>query len=77
VVGLADAQGKTLKALASPQGAPITSVYDLIEHWDSCASHLVPVPRAPEEQIDEVEVQAPLTGRDVLAVGKNYREHAR
>jgi 2-keto-4-pentenoate hydratase/2-oxohepta-3-ene-1,7-dioic acid hydratase in catechol pathway len=52
-------------------------LYDLIESWDSRACHLVTIPGVPEEHIDDVEVQAPLTGRDVLAVGKNFKEHAK
>jgi 2-keto-4-pentenoate hydratase/2-oxohepta-3-ene-1,7-dioic acid hydratase in catechol pathway len=76
-VGLADATGFNLRALASPSGAPIASLYDLIEKWDAISTNLLPVGGVPEEHIDSVEVLAPLTGRDVLAVGKNYKDHAK
>ncbi len=76
-MGIADASGTRLQALSFPSGQPVVSVYDLVEEWDKVASDLRPVPGVPLESIQDVQIQAPLTGRDVLAVGKNYKDHAR
>lgn len=46
----------------------------LIEEWDAAHRHLLH--GAPMESLDIVEILAPLRGRDVICVGKNYREHA-
>jgi hypothetical protein len=77
VVGIADGAGKSLCAIAGPSGAPITSLYDLIESWDTISTQLLPVGGVSEEDIDSVQVLPPLPGRDVLAVGKNYKDHAK
>ena len=34
-------------------------------------------PAGPAEEIRSVQILAPLTGRDVLAIGKNYKAHAK
>jgi 2-keto-4-pentenoate hydratase/2-oxohepta-3-ene-1,7-dioic acid hydratase in catechol pathway len=46
----------------------------LIEDWETVGERLLPA--RPEEEVASVEVLAPLRGRDVLCVGKNYKEHA-
>ncbi|WVO20237.1 uncharacterized protein IAS62_001530 [Cryptococcus decagattii] len=45
-----------------------------VEEWDATNRHLLH--GAPMESLDIVEILAPLRGRDVICVGKNYREHA-
>jgi 2-keto-4-pentenoate hydratase/2-oxohepta-3-ene-1,7-dioic acid hydratase in catechol pathway len=53
-------------------GAPIDNLYQVIEAGETnIVSAGVPYP------IADVKVLPPLTGRDVLCVGKNYAEHAK
>lgn len=58
-----------------PTGRPVIQLRELIEDWDAVSSSLLP--GAPEEQVSEVTILAPLPGRDVLCVGKNYVAHAK
>lgn len=54
---------------------PIATLYDIIENWPNIQNQWI---RAPyTEDYASVELLAPLTGRDILAVGKNYAEHAK
>jgi 2-keto-4-pentenoate hydratase/2-oxohepta-3-ene-1,7-dioic acid hydratase in catechol pathway len=53
----------------------ITNLYDLIEHWDTVKERIRE--GEPRESISDVEIRAPLVGRDILAVAKNYRDHVK
>ncbi|KAK0324000.1 hypothetical protein LTR82_005121 [Friedmanniomyces endolithicus] len=67
-------QGKnTITPLAFESGTPIENLYQVIEVGED---HVI----AGGESFpltDSLNVLAPLSGRDVLAVGKNYSEHAK
>ena len=70
-VGLC-ADGKTV----APVFPPFSSLFDLIEQWSSVEKRLT-VTEQLREDISAVQQLAPLRGRDLLAVGKNYAEHAK
>ncbi|KAM0789789.1 hypothetical protein ACM66B_006641 [Microbotryomycetes sp. NB124-2] len=74
-VGIVNATATHVTPLNFPNGRPVTDLHELIRNWDAVSSNLLP--GTPVEPIGSVEVLAPLTGRDVLCVGKNYKEHAR
>lgn len=74
-VGLVDETGTAVTPLTSRTGVPILELYDLIEDWDSFSKALVR--GAPTELIESIQIMAPLRGRDILAVGKNYKAHAK
>lgn len=73
-IGLVDANEHTVTPLLFPNGRPVTSLHRLIEAWDEVSDRLAP--GYPEEPLADVEVLAPLRGRDILCVGKNYKAHA-
>lgn len=75
IVGLVDANGSSVTPLSFPSGVPVAELYDLIEHWDDVKDELGTAGDA--ETIESVQIQAPLTGRDILAIGKNYKAHAK
>jgi 2-keto-4-pentenoate hydratase/2-oxohepta-3-ene-1,7-dioic acid hydratase in catechol pathway len=56
--------------LAMFSGAPISSLYQIIELRNAV------IPAGESIPLANVKVQAPMNDRDVLAVGKNYAEHA-
>lgn len=75
-VGHLDADTQTITPLAFASGAPVEDLYQVIEAGEET---LIPSPGEPPFPFlgDNVTILAPLRGRDVLAIGKNYREHAR
>ncbi|POY70523.1 A/B superfamily hydrolase [Rhodotorula taiwanensis] len=74
-IGLVNANGSKVTPLNYPTGRPAMDLKVLIRDWDMISTTLQP--GQPELDIDTVEILAPVTGRDVLCVGKNYAEHAR
>ncbi|GAA5838815.1 hypothetical protein JCM11251_006748 [Rhodosporidiobolus azoricus] len=74
-IGLVNATADQVTPLNYPSGRPVTDLHELIRDWDQVSDNLLP--GSPVEAIGSVEVLAPLTGRDVLCVGKNYKDHAR
>ncbi|KAM0747624.1 putative hydrolase [Meredithblackwellia eburnea MCA 4105] len=74
-IGLVSADSKTVTPLLFPSGQPIKTLQELIANWDLVSTNLLP--GSPVEEVENVKILAPLTGRDVLAVGKNYVAHAR
>ncbi|KAK4052954.1 hypothetical protein OIO90_004078 [Microbotryomycetes sp. JL221] len=74
-VGIVNATATHVTPLNFPSGRPVTDLHELVHEWDLVSSNLLP--GTPVESIGSVEVLAPLTGRDVLCVGKNYKDHAR
>lgn len=74
MIGLVDANEQTVTPLLFPNYRPVTSLHELIEEWDNVSEKLLP--GSPSENMSDVEILAPLRGRDVLCVGKNYKEHA-
>jgi 2-keto-4-pentenoate hydratase/2-oxohepta-3-ene-1,7-dioic acid hydratase in catechol pathway len=75
VVGLVDATDSKVTPLKFPNAEIVTELYDLIETWEDVSNTLAPA--SPQEDVDQVEILAPLVGRDILAIGKNYQAHAK
>ncbi|WYZ41085.1 hypothetical protein EsH8_IV_001426 [Colletotrichum jinshuiense] len=71
-MGLYDLNCKTIQPLSFLSGTPVLDLYQVIE---AGASNIVsngdPIPA------QQVKILAPIQGRDILAVGKNYMEHAK
>lgn len=74
IVGLVDSTEQFVAPLSFPDNTLVRTMQQLIEEWDATHRHLLH--GAPMESLDIVEILAPLRGRDVICVGKNYREHA-
>lgn len=70
-IGHYDLNNKTIVPLSFASGTPITDLYQVIE---AGASNIVA--GGASIPVSEVKILAPIYGRDVLAVAKNYVEHA-
>ncbi|WYZ39324.1 hypothetical protein EsH8_III_001238 [Colletotrichum jinshuiense] len=71
-IGHLDLNNQTIQPLSFVSGTPIENLYQVIEgraHGFIAAGLSVPV--------KDVKLLPPISGRDVLAVGKNYMEHAK
>ena len=51
----------------------VEDIYDLVEDWDAIATSLRR--GKPSELKANVQIQAPLVGRDVIGIAKNFRDH--
>lgn len=69
-VGHLDFDSSMITPLVMLSGAPVTSLYQVIELQNAV------VPYGDKIALSSVTVQAPISDRDILAVGKNYVEHA-
>jgi hypothetical protein len=69
-VGHLDMTSSMVTPLVMLSGAPITSLYQIIELNNAVAAYGDTFP------LTSVKLQAPIDDRDILAVGKNYIEHA-
>ncbi|WVF66958.1 hypothetical protein IAT40_001701 [Kwoniella sp. CBS 6097] len=74
IVGVLDPSSTTVTPLRFPDNSPVRSLHHLIEEWDKVWEHLIP--GTPVENVSDVIILAPLRGRDVICVGKNYKDHA-
>jgi len=72
-IGHLDQQKGTITPIAFTSGTPISDLYQVIE----VGEENVIAGGEPFPLDDSVNVLAPVSGRDVLAVGKNYSEHAK
>ena len=70
-IGHLDVENSTITPLAMASGAPISTLYEVIELGSELLPAGEPIP------LDSVKLLPPISGRDVLAVGKNYSEHAK
>jgi 2-keto-4-pentenoate hydratase/2-oxohepta-3-ene-1,7-dioic acid hydratase in catechol pathway len=61
-----------IQPLSFLSGTPISNLYQVIEAGEERIR-----PDGDALQASNVKVLAPITGRDILAVGKNYSEHAK
>jgi 2-keto-4-pentenoate hydratase/2-oxohepta-3-ene-1,7-dioic acid hydratase in catechol pathway len=71
-IGHLDVEKGTIQPLSFLSGYPIQDLYQVIEAGPSqitASGSALP--------LSSVKLQAPISGRDVLAVGKNYMEHAK
>ncbi|KAF2636992.1 2-keto-4-pentenoate hydratase [Massarina eburnea CBS 473.64] len=64
---------KAIQPLSFISGTPINSLYQVIE----AGSHNIKPTASPPILAASTKILPPLTGRDVLCVGKNYAEHAK
>jgi hypothetical protein len=71
-IGDYDESSDIIKPLLFLSGTPVSSLYQAIEAGENRI-------RADGDALpySKVKVLAPLTGRDILCVGKNYSEHAK
>jgi len=69
-VGHLDFDTTRVTPLVMPSGAPVSSLYQVIELQNKVSPVGEPIP------LDEVQVLPPFSDRNILAVGKNYAEHA-
>lgn len=72
-VGHLDADSQTITPLAFESGTPVEDLYQVIEAGEETlitSGESLPL-------CDNLTILAPLRGRDVLAIGKNYSEHAK
>ncbi|KAH8658142.1 hypothetical protein BX600DRAFT_514657 [Xylariales sp. PMI_506] len=71
-IGHYDLDAKTIQPLSFLSGTPLSTLYEVIEVGaENIAASGDPVPAA------SLQILPPITGRDILCVGKNYAEHAR
>lgn len=71
-MGHYDLQDDTIHPLCFLSGTPVTDLYQVIEAGENL------IARAGQSlPASSVKLLAPISGRDVLAVGKNYSEHAK
>ena len=69
-IGHLDLEKSMIQPLSFASGTSISDLYQVIEIGES---HIKP---AGEPIALSVELLPPISGRDILAVGKNYYEHA-
>ncbi|OQO13032.1 hypothetical protein B0A48_02496 [Cryoendolithus antarcticus] len=64
--------GDNIQPLSFASGTPLSNLYEVIEAGEKgIIAAGKPIPRA------DVALNAPINGRDILCVGKNYAEHAK
>jgi 2-keto-4-pentenoate hydratase/2-oxohepta-3-ene-1,7-dioic acid hydratase in catechol pathway/pimeloyl-ACP methyl ester carboxylesterase len=71
-VGHFDVKNKVITPLAYASGTPLSNLYEVLEIGSSAI-----IPYGKPILSDSVKIQPPFTDRDVLAIGKNYAEHAK
>ncbi|GKT69425.1 fumarylacetoacetate hydrolase [Colletotrichum tofieldiae] len=71
-IGHLDLEKQTIQPLSFDSGTPVENLYQVIEAGASRCFAAGPV-----ISVKEVKLLPPISGRDVLAVGKNYMEHAK
>lgn len=75
-VGNLDFSTRDITPLSFPSGTPVTSLYQVINAGKD--TKFIPSSRhGGEIPLSSVTLLPPLSERDVLAVGKNYSEHAK
>ena len=70
-IGSLSGDGKTIQPLAFASGTPLTNLYEVINAGEA---NII----SSGEHLDRstVKLLAPINGRDILCVGKNYAAHA-
>ena len=71
-IGHLDLDNQTIHPLSYASGTPLTTLYEVIETTSSniTESDADPIP------LSTIQLLPPVSGRDILAVGKNYLDHA-
>ncbi|TEA19171.1 Uncharacterized protein C8034_v010234 [Colletotrichum sidae] len=72
-IGHLDHEQRTIQPLAFLSGTRVENLYQVIE---AGADNIV-ASSEPAIPVEHVKILPPISGRDVLAVGKNYMEHAK
>lgn len=72
LIGHLNLENSTIQPLSLESGAPVTDLYQVIEVGEKGIK-----PAGEQFALSSVELLAPINGRDILAVGKNYSEHAK
>ena len=70
-IGHLNLETHSIQPLCFSSGTPLTDLYQVIEIGESNIK-----PSGEPVQLSSVQLLPPISGRDVLAVGKNYFEHA-
>jgi 2-keto-4-pentenoate hydratase/2-oxohepta-3-ene-1,7-dioic acid hydratase in catechol pathway/pimeloyl-ACP methyl ester carboxylesterase len=72
-IGHLDFDASTITPLAFKSGTPLSNLYQVITAGESriLAAYGEPIP------LNSIRCLPPISGRDIMAVGKNYVEHAR
>lgn len=70
-IGSLAEDGKSIQPLAFASGTPLSSLYEVIN-----TSQIGIVPSGQQLDRSSVKLLAPINGRDILCVGKNYAAHA-
>lgn len=71
-IGSLDLEKSLIQPLAFASGAPLSDLYQVIEIGETkikALGDIIP--------LSSVDLLAPINDRDILAVGKNYHEHAK
>lgn len=71
-IGILDLETSVIKKLTYKSGAPVSTLYEVIEAGDDAFVTL-----DESVELSSVKLLAPISDRDVLAVGKNYVDHAK
>lgn len=71
-IGSLSDDGKKIQPLSFRSGTPLSNLYEVIE----AGSDRI-IPFGEPLQASETKIQAPINGRDILCVGKNYAAHAK
>lgn len=71
-IGSLDFEKSVIQPLAFSSGAPLSNLYQVIEIGESKIKAI-----GETFPLSDVKLLAPIYGRDILAVGKNYSEHAK
>lgn len=70
-IGHLDFESNLITPLSMPSGAPISTLYEVIDLDNDVVVGGSSIP------LQATTILPPLTGRDILAVGKNYEDHAK
>lgn len=73
-VGHLNPETGSVTPVAFQSGTAVEDLYQLIEAGET---NVIPSDSEPFALDDDVEILAPFRGRDILAIGKNYSEHAK
>lgn len=71
-IGHYDEPNKSIQPLAFVSGTPLRDLYEVIEVGEAGI-----IASGEPLSASSVKILPPLTGRDILCVGKNYAEHAK
>ncbi|KAG4437052.1 hypothetical protein IFR05_007466 [Cadophora sp. M221] len=70
-IGHLDVEKSSIQPLSFASGAPLSNLYQVIETGEANVK-----PAGEVIRLSSVQLLPPISGRDILAVGKNYFEHA-